>query len=386
MKGSCRRGCYSRMAVVRRRASYSQAQTGALTARRSCSRLKDGASRRRGRCGPGPGRPRHPRGRADRARRRRKSSARSPIARRRCGSCHIWSTAPCSTQRPTEAGRRSSTTWTTAGSRPGPLRLPRRIRGYSAHPLHQLRGDFQENHGVWEFQPLEDGKPRSSPTRHASRRPLRAPLDDALDAQTGPARAHAGPARPMPRPPPVRLRRAASAPTGPSSPLSCWICAQGGPAARCRASQSRNVFSDSRMSTQRFASFHDFYPFYLREHSSRDVATAARRGHFARDRACWLLPLVTQDLELCCGPCRSRATRLPGSGTSSSRRIGRRRSGIRSIACAATSRCCATCSPAAFAGSDRMARLKASIASSSGASPPSSTAASRRFCRAARRA
>ncbi len=34
-------------------------------------------------------------------------------------------------------------------------------------------------------------------------------------------------------------------------------------------------FSDSRMSTQRFASFHDFYPHYLREHSSR----ASRRLH-----------------------------------------------------------------------------------------------------------
>ena len=29
------------------------------------------------------------------------------------------------------------------------------------------------------------------------------------------------------------------------------------------------------MSTQRFASFHDFYPYYLREHSSR----ASRRLH-----------------------------------------------------------------------------------------------------------
>jgi hypothetical protein len=34
-------------------------------------------------------------------------------------------------------------------------------------------------------------------------------------------------------------------------------------------------FGDSRMSTQRFASFHDFYPYYLREHSSR----ASRRLH-----------------------------------------------------------------------------------------------------------
>ena len=34
-------------------------------------------------------------------------------------------------------------------------------------------------------------------------------------------------------------------------------------------------FSDSRMSTRRFASFHDFYPYYLREHRSR----ASRRLH-----------------------------------------------------------------------------------------------------------
>ena len=34
-------------------------------------------------------------------------------------------------------------------------------------------------------------------------------------------------------------------------------------------------FSDSRMSTQRFASFHDFYPYYLREHTSR----VSRRLH-----------------------------------------------------------------------------------------------------------
>jgi hypothetical protein len=34
-------------------------------------------------------------------------------------------------------------------------------------------------------------------------------------------------------------------------------------------------FSDSRMSTQRFASFNEFYPFYLREHSSR----VSRRLH-----------------------------------------------------------------------------------------------------------
>jgi hypothetical protein len=39
--------------------------------------------------------------------------------------------------------------------------------------------------------------------------------------------------------------------------------------------QSIKCFGDSRMSTQRFASFHDFYPYYLREHSSR----ASRRLH-----------------------------------------------------------------------------------------------------------
>ena len=40
-------------------------------------------------------------------------------------------------------------------------------------------------------------------------------------------------------------------------------------------SQPIKCFGDSRMSTQRFASFHDFYPYYLREHSSR----ASRRLH-----------------------------------------------------------------------------------------------------------
>jgi hypothetical protein len=39
--------------------------------------------------------------------------------------------------------------------------------------------------------------------------------------------------------------------------------------------QSIKCFGDSRMSTNRFASFNDFYPYYLREHSSR----ASRRLH-----------------------------------------------------------------------------------------------------------
>jgi hypothetical protein len=39
--------------------------------------------------------------------------------------------------------------------------------------------------------------------------------------------------------------------------------------------QPIKCFGDPRMSAQRFASFHDFYPYYLREHSSR----ASRRLH-----------------------------------------------------------------------------------------------------------
>src|SRR5687767_12828095 len=58
-------------------------------------------------------------------------------------------------------------------------------------------------------------------------------------------------------------------------PPSCWICAQCERAARCRSCRRGLFSSDSRMSTQRFASFHEFYPFYLREHSSR----ASRRLH-----------------------------------------------------------------------------------------------------------
>lgn len=39
--------------------------------------------------------------------------------------------------------------------------------------------------------------------------------------------------------------------------------------------QEATFFSDSRMSTQQFASFHEFYAFYLREHSNR----VSRRLH-----------------------------------------------------------------------------------------------------------
>jgi hypothetical protein len=58
--------------------------------------------------------------------------------------------------------------------------------------------------------------------------------------------------------------------------------------------------SDSGMSAQQFASFHDFYPFYLREHSSR----VSRRLHvFGTSLAIVLAvaALVTQEWTLLWG-------------------------------------------------------------------------------------
>src|SRR5262245_38551743 len=84
----------------------------------------------------------------------------------------------------------------------------------------------------------------------------------------------------MPRQPAPPLRR--SPPPRPTLDLSPLLDLRtGSPGGKMPGlveavfAQSIKCFGDSRMSTQRFASFHDFYPYYLREHSSR----ASRRLH-----------------------------------------------------------------------------------------------------------
>jgi hypothetical protein len=94
------------------------------------------------------------------------------------------------------------------------------------------------------------------------------------------------------------------------------------------------------MSAQRFASFDDFYPFYLREHSSR----VSRRLHVIGTSLAILLALaalVTDHWAWFWGV--PIAGYSHGPDTFSSRRTSRRPSGIRFTACAATSGCCAKC-------------------------------------------